>query len=146
MSAASHASNLFGTLPILALLLAWVAFLVWNRRDKASTEKKIAQLDQQIDSIRNQITLVTTDGFSGGRILKTVGYIEAISEIEAASAWEYQLAEKDALIKLAQAALGDGANAVVGIRKINACYDQAGSRWHISRVAYCGTALVTSNN
>lgn len=142
MSAASHASNLFGTLPLMALLLAVFAFLVWNRRDKAATEKRIAQLDQELELIRNQITLVTTDGFSGGRILKTVGYIEAISEIEAASAWEYRLAEKEAMLKLAKLALSLGANALIGIRKINASYDQSGSRWRISRVTYCGTAVI----
>lgn len=146
MSAASHASNLFGTLPLLALLLAGIAFFAWNRRDKASTEKKIAQLDQELDSIRNQISLVTTDGFSGGKILKTVGYIEATSDIEATSAWEYRLAENEAMLKLAQTALSHGANAIVGVRKINAGYCQAGSRWRIARVAYCGTAVVKSTD
>ena len=142
MSAASHASNLFGTLPVLALLLAGFAFLVWNRRDKALTEKKIAQIDQELDLIRNQITLVTTDGFSEGRILKTFGYIESTSDIEATSAWEYRLAEKEAMLKLARSALSVGANALIGVRKINASYDQSGSRWRISRVAYCGTAVI----
>lgn len=142
MSAASHASNLFGTLPLMAFLLAVFAFLVWNRRDKASTEKKIAKIDQELDLIRNQITLVTTDGFSEGRILKTFGYIESTSDMEASSGWEYRLAEKEAMLKLAQTALSLGANAVVGVIKINVGYDQAGSRWHISRVAYCGTAVV----
>ncbi len=142
MSAASHASNLFGTLPLMTLLLAVFAFLVWNRRDKASTERRIAQLDQELDLIRNQITLVTTDGFPGGRILKTVGYIEATSDIEATSAWEYRLAEKEAMLKLAKLALSLGANALIGIRKINASYDQSGSRWRISRVTYCGTAVI----
>ena len=37
------------------------------------------------------------------------------------------------------------ANAVVGIKKINAHYDQAGSQWRVSRVAYCGTAVVSAN-
>ncbi len=143
MSAASHASNLFGTLPLLALLLAGFAFLVWNRRDKASTEKRIAKLDQDLDSIRNQITLVTTDGFSGGKTLKTFGYIESTSDIEATSAWEYRLAEKEAILKLANSALSIGANALIGIRKINANYAQAGSRWRVARVSYCGTAILS---
>lgn len=141
MSAATHASPLFGALPLMALLLAGFALILWNRRDKASTEKKIAQIDQELDLIRNQILLVSTGELPNGSIVKTIGYIEAISDMEAASAWEYRLAEKDALLKLAQTALGKGANAVVGIRKFNAHYDQAGSKWCVSRVAYCGTAV-----
>ena len=70
-----------------------------------------------------------------------MGYIEALSEIEAASDLEYRLAEKDALLKLARKATGIGADAVVGVRKISAHYDQAGSKWRVSRVAYYGTAL-----
>jgi len=54
------------------------------------------------------------------------GSIEALSPTEAASDWEYRLAEKDALLRLAQKARDIGANAVVVIRKANAHYDQAG--------------------
>ncbi|TXT22440.1 MAG: hypothetical protein FD134_2470 [Gallionellaceae bacterium] len=46
-----------------------------------------------------------------------LGYVEAISPTEAASDWEYRLAEKDALLKLSKKARGIGANAVIGIRK-----------------------------
>lgn len=142
MSAATHASTLFGVLPLIALLMAGFALILWNKRDQALTEKKIAQIDQELDLIRNQILLVSTGKLPNGSVVKTIGYIEAISDVEAASAWEYRLAEKEAMLKLAQTAVSLGANAVVGVIKINVGYDQAGSRWHISRVAYCGTAVV----
>ena len=81
----------------------------------------------------------------GCRVVKTIGYVESLSETEAGSDWEYRIAEKEALLGLAQKAVGIGANAVVGIKKINAHYDQAGSQWRVSRVAYCGTAVVSAN-
>lgn len=143
MSAASHASNLFASLPLMALLLAGFALLVWNRRDKASTERKVSQLDQELDLIRNKLTLVGTEGFPGGKILETIGYIDATSDIEATSAWEYRLAEREAMLKLTRSALSIGANALIGVRKVNSGYDQAGSRWRVARVSYCGTAILS---
>lgn len=95
--------------------------------------------------IRSQVLLVATDDVPGFKIAKTLGYVEALSPTEAASDWEYRLAEKDALLKLAQKARDIGANAVVGIRKTNAHYDQAGSQWGVSRVTYCGTAVIREN-
>ena len=141
-AAATQTSNLLGALPPLALLLMAIAIFRWNRRSKATAAPRRAQLEYELDLIRNQILLVTTDNVPGRRISRTIGYVESLSETEAASDWEYRLAEKDALLRLAKKALGLGANAVVGIRKINAHYDQAGSQWRVSRVIYSGTAIV----
>ncbi len=144
-AAATQTSNLLGALPLLALLLIAVALFRWNRKSKTTAAPRLAQLEHELDSIRNRILLVTIDNVPGQRIVKTIGYVEALSETEAASDWEYRIAEKDALLRLAQKALGIGANSVVGVRKINAHYDQAGSQWRVSRVAYCGTAVVSAN-
>lgn len=144
IAAATQTSSLLGALPLFALLLAGIALLRWNRKSKAITEPQIERLEHELDAIRKQILLVTTNDVPGGRIVKTIGYVEALSATEAASDWEYRLAEKDALLRLAQKARGIGANAVVGIRKINAHYDQAGSQWRVSRVAYCGTAVINT--
>ena len=141
-AAATQTSNLLGALPLLALLLIAVTIFHWNRRYKTTVAPRLAQLERELDLIRNQILLVTTDNVPGRRISRTIGYVESLSETEAASDWEYRLAEKDALLRLAKKALGIGANAVVGIRKINAHYDQAGSQWRVSRVIYSGTAIV----
>ena len=141
IAAATQTSNLLGGLPLFTLLLAVVALLRWNRRSKTKTQRQLDQLEHELELVRNQILLVSTDDVSGGKVVKTFGYVEALSETEAASDWEYRIAEKDALLKLAQKALSIGANAVVGVRKINAHYDQAGSKWRVSRVTYCGTAI-----
>ena len=145
INAATQSSSLFGALPLFALLLAGVALLRWNRRSKARVEPQLDQLEHDLDLIKTQILLVTTDILPGCRVVKTIGYVESLSETEAASDWEYRIAEKEALLGLAQKALGIGANSVVGVRKINAHYDQAGSQWRVSRVAYCGTAVVSAN-
>ena len=144
INAATQSSSLFGALPLFALLLAGVVLLRWNRRSKASVEPQLDQLEHDLDLIKTQILLVTTDILPGCRVVKTIGYVESLSETEAASDREYRIAEKEALLGLAQKALGIGANSVVGVRKINAHYDQAGSQWRVSRVAYCGTAVVSA--
>ena len=140
IAAATQTGNLLGGLPLFALLLAVVALFRWNRTSKTRT-KRLVQLEHELNLLRNQILLVSTDDVHGTKIVKTFGYVEALSEIEAASDLEYRIAEKDVLIKLAQKALSIGANAVVGVRKVNAHYDQAGSKWRVSRVTYCGTAI-----
>lgn len=144
IAAATQTNSLFGALPLFALLLAGAALLRWNRRSRATAVPRIAQLERELDLIRTQILLVTTDTLPGRNVVKTIGYVESLSETEAASDWEYRIAEKEALFALAQKAISIGANAVVGIKKINAHYDQAGSQWRVSRVAYCGTAVVSA--
>ena len=143
IAAASESGGLLGALPLFALFLAGMAFFRWIRKSKSTTEPKLDQLERELDLIGKQVLLVTTDEIPGIRIAKTLGYIEALSPTEAASDWEYRLAEKDALLRLARKAGDIGANAVVGIRKTNANYDQAGSQWRVSRVTYCGTAVIS---
>lgn len=145
IAAATQSSSLLGVLPMFALLLAGAALIRWSRRSITKVKPQLDQLEHELDLIRSQVLLVTTDDVPGFKIAKTLGYVEALSPTEAASDWEYRLAEKDALLRLAQKALGIGANAVVGIRKTNAHYDQAGSQWRISRVTYCGTAVIREN-
>lgn len=141
IAAATQSSSLLGALPLLVLVLACAALIRWNRRSIAKIKPQLDQLEHELNLIRSQILLATTDDLPGIRVAKTLGYVEALSPTEAASDWEYRLAEKDALLRLAQKARDIGANAVVGIRKTNAHYDQAGSQWRVSRVAYCGTAV-----
>jgi uncharacterized protein YbjQ (UPF0145 family) len=145
IAAATESSGLLGALPLFAIFLVGVALFRWIRKSKSMIEPKLDKLEHELELIRSQILLVTTDDVPGCKIAKTLGYIEALSPTEAASDWEYRLAEKDALLRLAKKARDMGANAVVGIRKTNAHYDQAGSQWRISRVTYCGTAVIREN-
>jgi uncharacterized protein YbjQ (UPF0145 family) len=142
IAAATPPSAIFSTLPLLALLLVIIAMFRWNRRSKATTKRQLDQLEREFKVIRNEILLVTTNSVPGERTVRTIGYVEALSDAEAASDWEYRLAEKQALLDLARQGLAMGANVIVGLRKSNAHYDQAGSQWRVSRVTYQGTAVV----
>ena len=142
IAAATHTSDVLWFLPLFGLLLIVVVMFRWNRRSKATTNRLLEELERELATVRSQILLVTTSAVPGGRTVKTLGYVEALSDTEAASDWEYRLAEKQALLDLARQGLGMGANAIIGVRKSNAHYDQAGSKWRVSRVAYMGTAGV----
>ena len=138
-------SGLLGALPLFSFLLAAVVLLRWSHSSKAIIKPQLDQLEHELDLIRSQVLLVTTDNLVGFRIVKTIGYVEALSPTEAASDWEYCIAEKDALLRLAQKARSVGGNAVIGLRKTTAHYDQVGSRWRVSRVTYSGTAVIRKN-
>lgn len=146
IAAATHTSDVFWFLPLFGLLLIVVVMFRWNRRAKATTNRRLDQVERELATVRSQILLVTTGGVSDGRTMKTLGYVEALSDTEATSDWEYRLAEKQALLSLARQGLAMGANAIVGVSKSHAHYDQAGSKWRVSRVAYLGTAVVVKQN
>ena len=141
---ASQATNLISFVPIAALLIAALVFWYWHRRNKTGPSLLRDAIGEELDSLKTQILLVTTDSIPGQKIIRTIGYIEALSEIEASSDSDYRLAELDGLVKLAKSGLEAGANAIVGIRKINASYAQVGSQWRIARVSYTGTAVRTA--
>ncbi len=144
IAAATPTSNVFWFLPLLGLLLIGVEMFRWSRRAKPTTTRRLEEVERELATVRSQIMLVTTSAVPGGRTVRTLGYVEALSDTEAASDWEYRLAEKQALLGLARQGLGIGANAIVGVRKSNAHYDQAGSKWRVTRVTYAGTAVVVN--
>ena len=141
-TAAVQTSNLMTWLPPAAMLLAVSILIRWGRRNRHRDTQRLNQLDSALASIREQLFLASTDSVSERSIAKTIGFVESMSGIEAASDADYQLAEREALLALGRQALAMGANAIVGLRKTNAHYDQAGSQWRVSRVTYSGTAVV----
>ncbi len=144
MAAATQTSSVFGWMPIVALVFAAITIYRWNRRNKVVNVDRLHQMDTELESLKLRLLLVSTDAVPAQPILRTIGFVESMSAIEAASDADYQIAERDALLELARKALAKGANAIVGLRKTNAHYDQSGSQWRISRVAYSGTAVVVS--
>jgi hypothetical protein len=102
----------------------------------------LASLDDDLQTIQKRIVLASTESITNRDIARTIGYVEFLSEIEAVSDSDYRVAERDALLGLSKKALACGANAIIGLRKTSAHYDQAGSRWRVSRIAYAGTAVV----
>lgn len=141
MTAASHSNSFIGMAPIVAIIAATFIAILWHRKNKPSESPALNRVNRELDALQETILLATTDTVSGLEITKTLGYVEALSDVEVASDRDYRLAERDALLRLAKAAQTKGANAVIGIRKAYASYDQSGSQWRISRVAYTGTAV-----
>lgn len=141
-AAATHTSSFFGWMPIVACVLAGVVLYRWHRRNKAVDQLRMNRMLSDLDAIKRQVLLVSTDQPPSRAVIRTLGYLESVSTVEVASDADYRLAECDALLNLARNAVAQGANAIVGLRKTHAHYDQPGSHWRVSRVIYSGTAVV----
>ena len=144
-TAAVQTSNLMAWLPLATRLLAISIFIKWGKQNRHRDTQRLNQLDAALRSIREQLFLVSTDSVPERAIVKTIGFVESMSGIEATSDADYLLAEREALLALGRQALAMGANAIVGLRKTNTNYDQAGSQWRVSRVTYLGTAVVVKS-
>jgi uncharacterized protein YbjQ (UPF0145 family) len=136
-TAAVQTSNLMAWLPLAVMLLAISILIKWGRQNRHRDIQRLNQLDTALTSIREQLFLVSTESVPERSIVKTIGFVESMSGIEATSDADYLLAERQALAM--------GANAIVGLRKTNTHYDQAGSQWRVSRVTYLGTAVVVKS-
>jgi uncharacterized protein YbjQ (UPF0145 family) len=129
-------------MPILVCILTGLTLYRWNRRHKSADRRRIDQMLSDLDAIKHHVLLASTDELPSRTVSRTIGYLESLSAIEAASDADYRLAECDALLSLAKDAHARGANAIIGLRKTHAHYDQPGSQWRVSRVIYTGTAVI----
>ncbi len=75
------------------------------------------------------------------KVRETLGMVRGISDIEASSRLDFELAEQEALYSMLKAALELGANAVVDARLTTGTYETNGSQWQVSRPVYTGTAV-----
>ena len=144
LAAATQTSSFFGWMPIVAFVLAGLTLYQWNRRNKTADHRRMDRMLSDLEGIKHQVLLVSTDQPASKAVIRTLGYLESVSTVEVASDADYRLAECDALLTLARNALAKGANAIVGLRKTHAHYDQPGSQWRVSRVIYSGTAAVVA--
>jgi hypothetical protein len=74
-------------------------------------------------------------------VKETLGLVRGISDIEASSRLDFQLAEQEALYLMLKQARELGANAVVDARLTTGTYETNGSQWQVSRPVYTGTAV-----
>lgn len=144
LAAATQTSSFFGWMPLVAFVLAGLTLYRWNRRNKTADHRRMDRMLSDLEAIKHQVLLVSTDQPSSKAVIRMLGYLESVSTVEVASDADYRLAECDALLTLARNALAKGANAIVGLRKTHAHYDQPGSQWRVSRVIYSGTAAVVT--
>ena len=75
------------------------------------------------------------------KVQETLGMVRGISDIEASSRIDFELAEREALYSMLKAALELGANAVIDARLTTGTYETDGSEWQVSRPVYTGTAV-----
>ena len=75
------------------------------------------------------------------RVRETLGMVRGISDIEASSRLDFELAEREALYSMLKAASELGANAVVDARLTTGTYETNGSQWQVSCPVYTGTAV-----
>ena len=75
------------------------------------------------------------------KVRDTLGMVRGISDIEASSRLDFELAEQEALCSMLRAAVELGANAVVDARLTTGTYETNGSQWQVSRPVYTGTAV-----
>ena len=144
LAAATQMSSFFGWMPIVAFVLAGLTIYRWNRRNKTADHRRMDRMLSDLEAIKHQVLLASTDQPPSKVVIRTLGYLESVSTVEVASDADYRLAECDALLNLARNAVAQGANAIVGLRKTHAHYDQPGSQWRVSRVIYSGTAAVVA--
>ena len=75
------------------------------------------------------------------KVRETLGMVRGISDIEASSRLDFELAEQEALYSMLRAAVDLGANAVVDARLTTGTYETNGSQWQVSCPVYTGTAV-----
>jgi len=75
------------------------------------------------------------------KVKETLGLVRGISDIEASSRLDFELAEQEALYLMLKQAQELGANAVVDARLTTGTYETNGSQWQVSRPVYAGTAV-----
>lgn len=142
LAAVTQTSSFFGWMPIVACVLAGLTLYRWNRRNKTVAHRQADRMLLDLEAIKRHVLLVSTDELPSQKVIQTVGYLESLSAVEVASDADYRLAECDALLSLARDAHTRGANAIIGLRKTHAHYDQPGSQWRVSRITYTGTAVI----
>jgi uncharacterized protein YbjQ (UPF0145 family) len=96
-------------------------------------------MSQALAGIRNRVKVFTH--LPSGEVKESLGLVRGISDIEASSQLDFELAEQEALYLMLKQARELGANAVVDARLTTGTYETNGSQWQVSRPVYTGTAV-----
>jgi hypothetical protein len=96
-------------------------------------------LEEALRLIRREVEVYTQ--LPADKVKETLGMVRGISDIEADSGLEFDLAEQEALYLMLKQARQMGANAVVDARLSLGTYEVTGAKWQVSRPVYTGTAV-----
>ena len=138
---------------VLFKLLSKLLFFLFFRKQKIRIEKAIQEryniaqqkknsIVQNLEKLRDEIITVSSSEIPGKKIVKVIGVVSGISETQASTKDEFDLAEKEALYNMMLNAKNMGANAVIDIKPTTGSYEQQGSKWQVSQVIYMGTAVI----
>jgi uncharacterized protein YbjQ (UPF0145 family) len=131
-----------GPITVIILGASPFFFIFWALRvKKQKALKKIKIVDSRLKRIGNDVIAVTSGDFPGKTIKNTLGSVVGISDIAASTDEQFLLAEKEAMLNILTVAREMGANAVIGLRMSAGTYQQQGSQWMVTKVAYNGTAV-----
>lgn len=126
---------------LIAIVATGFLIIVLRLKQNSNAVKKSGQIENEINSLGKEILVVTGDTVPGKKILQVLGAVRAVSDTQASSNQEFDLAEKEAMKKLMMSAMSMRANAVIGLKHSTGTYQQQNSNWKVSQVVYVGTAV-----
>jgi uncharacterized protein YbjQ (UPF0145 family) len=97
------------------------------------------EMAQALGQLRAQVRVFTQ--LPPEQVKQSLGLVRGLSDIEASSRRDFELAEQEALYAMLKEARALGANAVIDARLTTGTYETAGSQWQVSRPVYTGTAV-----
>ncbi len=114
-----------------------------NKAARKKAVKGSKELEASLAKLRTEILGIAGSSVPGKEINDVIGIVRGISDTQATSKEQFELAEKEALYKLLTEAKTLGANAVIDMKVETGSYAQQGSQWQVSQAVYTGTAVVT---
>jgi uncharacterized protein YbjQ (UPF0145 family) len=97
------------------------------------------EMARALGQLRAQVRVFTQ--LPPEQVKASLGLVRGLSDIEASSRRDFELAEQEALYAMLKEARALGANAVIDARLTTGTYETAGSQWQVSRPVYTGTAV-----
>jgi uncharacterized protein YbjQ (UPF0145 family)/membrane protein implicated in regulation of membrane protease activity len=102
---------------------------------------RAAEVDDKINSLRSEITVLNGSIFHGKEIKTVLGAVTGSSQIAASSEDEANLAEKKAMLDMMEKTKAGGGNAVIDAKLTMSTFEKQGSKWQSSKFYYTGTAV-----
>ncbi|WP_028081458.1 heavy metal-binding domain-containing protein [Solimonas soli] len=127
----------------IAFLVVLIFAMIRSYRESTigATTKSVA-IDALTQELQTEITVVTGASVPGATVERVIGLVRGMSETQASTKQQFELAEKEALRNMLQQAKRLGAKAILDTRLSASTYEQQGSKWQVSQIVYTGTAVM----
>ncbi|OSS42854.1 hypothetical protein DESAMIL20_284 [Desulfurella amilsii] len=127
---------------IAFILFIWFSGVASLKAKQKKAIQKKNSIIKDLEKIRDEIITVSSSEIPGKKITKVIGVVSGVSETQASTKEEFDLAEKEALQDMILNAKNMGANAITDVKSTTGNYEQQGSQWQVSQVIYIGTAVI----